>query len=179
MLQYRSVVVCMERLQDLDRKQEQVLNEQMLYLFGKKESYSIMHQSTIGLYPFHRETNVMTGLVLLKLAGVWYGCQYSQPFHDKTPVFFIKSCTVMSLCLFSLCNCHVTLCGLLLALQKASCSLRLSTSFLSINRVQLLSWGDSELEYMQIYLTGFLSLTLGGQHKFSDRINVSSTSKYS
>lgn len=36
MLWDRSVAVCMERLQDLDGKQDWVLNEQILYLFLEK-----------------------------------------------------------------------------------------------------------------------------------------------
>lgn len=98
------------------------------FSFGK--SYNIMHQRITGLCPFYREKNVVPWLVLLKLAGVWQGCQYPQGFLEKSHVSFTKSCTALSLCIYSLCDCHVTLCGLLLALQKASCSLYQLTCYL-------------------------------------------------
>jgi len=118
------MMVYMERKQHLDGKQSCVLNEQILQIFPK-ENYYVMHKNTTRLYLFYRE-NGMAILVLLKLAGVWQGCQYPRGFLEKSHVSFTKPCTALSTCIFSLCDCRVTLCGLLSALQKASCSLRLS-----------------------------------------------------
>lgn len=134
-LRNRSMMVCMERVQHLDGKQACVLNEQILQLFPQ-ESYCVMHQGTTGLYTpvlQREERDAMTSPT--EAGRSVAGLPIPARFLEKSYVSFTKSCTAWSLCIFSLQDCHVTLCGLLLALQKASCSLRLSANWLSINRV--------------------------------------------
>lgn len=92
-------MVRMERIQHLDGNQTCVLNEQILQIFPKV-NHNVMHQSNARLYVFYRE-NGMPIRVLLKLAGVWQGCQYPQGFLEKNLMFLPQSPALLWVYVFS------------------------------------------------------------------------------